>query len=536
MATIQLTEPYFYKAGKGGVSRVVGVESGAARVVRYGFTAPDTGASEVQLTLSGMALKAGQAIGLRFFITTDPESYANPGTDAPYLGSLTFQSGYTQAAASAKTLLLPGQTYYLWIFPAVRVYGWYGWALEEATLRTQGGSCSIPEARGGILGEEIPISLQVFAPFTHRLTWQFGESSGVIGENVEAACTWVPPVTLASQIPNSTSGIATITCQTLDGENLIGSRSVYIALSVPETAVPTVTAAWEDTAEAPAALGRLVQNVSKIAVEAQAAGSYGSTVVSTALTLNGKPYAGQLIADSGDIPLVLTVTDSRGRTAAWQETLTVHAYQVPAVKLTAHRCDAEGNPDEAGEYALVTAQGSVSPIAGNSALLYLTYGTGASRITLSAGEFTRSRIVAAPSVSTMKLSARVTDEFAAASDEMTLSVGFATVDFLDGGKGIAFGTSATKEGFTCSMDQDMCGHRLYNLGVPQSDTDAAPLSLALPWRGVLTDRDGAVQGLYRYGTGLLLHIGDAENALQLFFDGTALTARARLEGLWNGSN
>jgi hypothetical protein len=40
---------------------------------------------------------------------------------------------------------------------------------------------------------------------------------------------------------------------------------------------------------------------------------------------------------------------------------------------------------------------------------------------------------------------------------MILSIGYATMDFLRGGRGIAFGTVANEEGFHCAMDARFLG-------------------------------------------------------------------------------
>lgn len=533
MATIQLTDPYFYKAGSGGVTRVVGVESQKTRVVRYSFTAPSAGASHVDVAFDGFELSQGQAIALRWHITQDPDSYANPAVTDPYTGTLTFNAHLTAATGSADVLLLPGKTYYLWVFPAVMVWGWYSWILDAASLTTSGGSVSRVSASDGTLGGDISVAITRYAAFTHKVTWAFGAESGTIAEAAEEGCVWTPPLSLAAQIPNAASGLATITCFTYDGDTLIGQgQSVTVTLTVPGNVVPSLSAAWTDTTGAADRMGDPVQNISRLSVDVTAAGAYGSTIVSTSVKLAGKAYSGGVITTSGVQLLAVSVTDSRGRTTLWQRSLSVLAYSPPSLTLTAHRCDADGNADDAGEYAEITVTGSVTALTGNTAALTLTAGS-AYTPAVSPGSISYSVIVAAPSTSTLDITAVLTDALATAKRTMVLSVGYATLDLLAGGRGIAFGTSASKEGFTCAMDTDMSGKRLYNLGSPQSDADAAPMSIALPYRGSITDRDSALQGVYRYGSGILVHLGDSSNALQLQLTGSTLTTRMRLNGTWS---
>ena len=67
-------------------------------------------------------------------------------------------------------------------------------------------------------------------------------------------------------------------------------------------------------------------------------------------------------------------------------------------------------------------------------------------------------IVPAPSVTSPRFTATVTDGVGGtAAAEFRLSIGYATLDFLAGGKGIAFGTTATEEGFVCAMPAKFLG-------------------------------------------------------------------------------
>lgn len=551
MAVITLTDPLFYKAGVSGKTRVVGYESSATRVVRYAFTAPEVGASQVELCFRGLSLGSGQAIALRYHITTDPEACADPSPGAAYTGTLTMNAAGTEATAQASLLLLPSTTYYLWVFPGVEVFGWYSWILEEATLTTSGGSCSSPSLSASALdlGQTLTISTNRLAAFTHTLTWRFGDASGTIAQDVTDSCTWVPPVSLAAQVPNGVCGTAVITCQTYHQDTRIGEpQSITVTLQVPESVVPWVQGEWQDTTGAAGVFGGPVQQVSRLEVAVTAQGSYGSTIVSRSVTLEGRAYTGGILTAAGEQTLTVTVTDSRGRIGVFETVLTVLAYTVPSLTLTAHRCDSAGNADDTGEYAAITVTGEVSTLSGNTAALTVTADQSYTP-EISPGQVEYTQVVPAPSVAAMTITAVLTDALCSLRRSMVLSVGYATMDFLAGGKGIAFGATATKEGFTCAMDTDMSGKRLYNLPLPQTAWDAAPRAVALPLLGTLT-ADAAeltAQGLflipgdYGYDTGgitsgQLVLLGDPEEAaLQLVCDFAADTVKLRTcwAGQWN---
>ena len=120
MENITLTSPVFYKNGKAGVSAVVGYESSSNRVARYTFTAPAGGATAVSLAFSGNWTGRGEKPKLAFYIGTDPDSHADAGQGSEATGQLTLQADYLSYAGSAEILLLPGVTYYVWLFPTTK--------------------------------------------------------------------------------------------------------------------------------------------------------------------------------------------------------------------------------------------------------------------------------------------------------------------------------------------------------------------------------------------------------------------------------
>ena len=303
------------------------------------------------------------------------------------------------------------------------------------------------------MGEALAIATnRASAAFTHTLTYRFGSASGTIGENVGDSVSWTPSLELARQIPNGTSGTAVISCVTyLDGK-AIGTKEVTVVLTVPASIVPTASATWEDTSGAFSKVGAPVQNISKLRWDVAGTGSYGSTIVSAAVTLKGKAYSGGILTDAGAIPVKIAVTDSRGRVGIAEDTLTVAAYAPPSLTLSASRCLEDGTADEAGDHAKVTVSGFVTQVNGqNAAELQVSWGGGAETVDPGVGQIAWERIVPADPDTTAQISATLSDKLASTAKSMVLSTGYATLDLLAGGKGIAFGKAATKEGFECAM-------------------------------------------------------------------------------------
>ena len=77
--------------------------------------------------------------------------------------------------------------------------------------------------------------------FTHDLTYSFGGSTGTIATGVGASYAWTVP-DLVAKIPNATKGTCTVTCKTLNGTTVVGTKTVTLTLTVPGASTPTVSA------------------------------------------------------------------------------------------------------------------------------------------------------------------------------------------------------------------------------------------------------------------------------------------------------
>ena len=455
MSQIQLTDPVFYKNGEPGHSKVVGFESQVTRVVRYTLKAPAMGATAVELLFDGVSKGAGIDNFIRFAITTDPESHKTAGEAASYAGTLSINLGAYIARGQAQVRLAPEVTYYLWLFPGRNAWGWYYWP-ATGTVTTSGFSEGVPEAADGLLGQPLPITIHSSPDYTHTLTWQLGSLSGTIGENLGDAATWTPPLALAEAIPGSASGSCTITCVSYhNGVQVGAAQSTRITLTVPAELAPQVSVTVTDPTAA-ASFGCYLGNISKLELSVTTSLFYGATASATAITLDGKPYAGATL-EAGDHILTVAVTDSRGLTGSWEKAISVTAYTPPQVEVHGSRCRADGTPDDTGDHALVTIRISVTALPGNTASLTLTYGKTAQDIPVEVGAFETTKCIPADPNETLHIKARVEDSIKGVTRSMTLSTGYPTMEFYAGGKGIAFGKVADSEGFHCAMDAVFSG-------------------------------------------------------------------------------
>lgn len=463
---IVLTNPVFYNNGTSGASGVVGYESRHNRVVRYNLSSPDIGANKIDLSFTGNWEGAGTLPNtLYFFVGTDPNDHENAGSTSAKTGELTRKSGTYEYYGSVGILLMPNTTYYVWVFPSSTTFGWLYWGKNtgDALVETYGGAISTVATGSATLGQTVSLSvIKYVSDYTHTIKYTIGSQSGTICTKSSATSVqWTPSVDLAWQIKNSEQAAADLTVETYKGGTLIGTmQGVKFNLIVPQNVVPSVSATFEDPSNGHSVFGVHVQNVSYFIVSPMASGTYGSTIQKTEVLLNGESYSGGVVLTSGSLELRVVTTDSRGRTAAWATHVDVVEYNYPTASISASRCDEDGTPNETGEYANVTISAKTFNVNGrNEANATLNYGQQTQNVQVPIGTRDVVVIVPAPSVSAMQISVSVTDLLgSSALAIMTLSVGYATLDFLAGGKGIAFGTTAKKLGFTCAMDAEFTGN------------------------------------------------------------------------------
>ena len=246
--------------------------------------------------------------------------------------------------------------------------GGSGWSVngsQNVTLRTipRTSSISMPATTMGS-ANNITIT-RASSSFTHTLTYSFGSSTGTIAtKTTSTSVSWTPPTSLASQIPNSTSGTCTLTCYTYNGNSLVGTSTTTVTLSVPASIKPTITGitATREDGTVPSSWGIYVQTKSKVTLAITgAAGAGGSTISSYSITGGGLSYTASSVTTgflntSGSITFTGKVCDSRGR---WSDestvTIEVVAYSAPRfTSYSTQRCTSAGASSSNGTYAKST--------------------------------------------------------------------------------------------------------------------------------------------------------------------------------------
>lgn len=333
------------------------------------------------------------------------------------------------------------------------------------------------------LGQILAITLnRASTAFTHVLSYSFGGASGTIATSVATSYDWTVPLSLASQIPNATSGTGTITCKTYNGSTLIGTKSIAFTAAVPTSVVPTInTVNISEAVTDPAIATKFnayVQNKSKLAVVTTAAGTYGSTIQSYKVTIKdssdnllatyfGANITTNEISVSGTVKVGVSITDSRGRSASVVQSVAVLAYTPPKITtFTAIRANADGTENYEGQYVKFTLKLDIAAVNNLNdkyyEIVYRQKGTTAWTVATSStsvysvdGTYI-SGAVFSPDYG-YDVGLNVYDFFTSASAQRDIPTAFTIMDFRSTGKGIAFGKVSEKDAMEIALDVELTG-------------------------------------------------------------------------------
>ena len=328
------------------------------------------------------------------------------------------------------------------------------------------------------MGASITINMsRASSSFDHTLTYKFGSATGTIGSDLATSKAWTVPLSLASQIPNGTSGTCTITCKTYNGSTLIGTKTVSFTAKVPSSVVPSISSLTvaEGVSGLATQFGAYIQNESKLKVTISAAGSYSSTIKSYKTTIAGKSYTASsftssVITSSGNVTVSTTVTDSRGRTATKETTVSVLAYTAPKItKLSAARTN--GGVQVAMAF-------SIASLGSKNAKSYsLDYKpkTSDTWTNLASGSVysynsTQTFADSFSTESSYDLRLVLKDTFGEATALTEIPTAFTLLDFNASGKGIAFGKVSELDQMEIDMDMDIY-RNIYMGGLKRSNDE-----------------------------------------------------------------
>lgn len=245
---------------------------------------------------------------------------------------------------------------------------WFSGTVNLANIPRSSGIKSVTETE---LGQPITIIIdKKVDEFRHQVSWSVNGSDLVdLGSGHDTSMQFTVPIDYANRITNSDTGALDVRVRTYRGNEQIGN-DVYkrgIPIKVPSSIIPTLedVSVSERTAKLAEFIpvGNFIKDKSVMRVETNGAtGSYGSTIISTELTVDNlvvRATSGDFPANKeGNLEVTAKVTDSRGRTATKSKTIKVWDYYAP--KIIAFLANRTGNGTNKTIIATVAA--NVSPL------------------------------------------------------------------------------------------------------------------------------------------------------------------------------
>lgn len=259
---------------------------------------------------------------------------------------------------------------------------------KTLTLDTIPRASAVSAPSTGTLGTALKITIDRKSPsFSDKLYYKIGGNSAVQLTGYDGTAgtySWTPPVSLATNAPNSTQLVVTIITNTYNGSTYVGRSECAVTLSIPTSVVPSLTVSVTDpTGNKTKYTGYFLQLRSKIKVAITGTGAQGSTIKSYSIKVGWSAGSGTLYTASaasgttgllpyyGTVYITCAVTDSRGRTATKSLSYTVSKYSVPTISaISATRCTQNGTASRTGEYGKVTFTAAITPLSNKNTAAY----------------------------------------------------------------------------------------------------------------------------------------------------------------------
>lgn len=295
--------------------------------------------------------------------------------------------------------------------------------------------------------------------YTHDVTWKFG-SHDHTETGVATSKSYTIPASWLDAIPNSMTGTATITLVTKYNGVQIGqpvTAQITITANVPPT-YSDITYTYKGAAYSAGITGALIAGYSnmRIAVSGASAKNGASiaryefykgssllaSVNSSATSYN---YDTPLFTAAETTTFKVRITDSRGKTVeATSSSYTIKAYALPAfTAASVYRSNSSGDPTDDGTYIKITATAAATPAENSiTSLKYATKATNAGYWSADANIPTGA-ISGYSNTTSYDVRLTATDKLGNKSYKYyTVPTQAFTMDFKEGGKGVAFGKVA----------------------------------------------------------------------------------------------
>lgn len=327
---------------------------------------------------------------------------------------------------------------------------------------------STVSASNGTIGTSQNITItQQGSSFSYKHTLKYTVNgttgtiaSGLTGSSATITQAWTPPASIVPLYTDRKTYPCTITCETYSGSTLLGSKTVSITLTVPNSYAPDLSGSVTRTSGTyPSSFSGWVKGKTTPYFSYTATPKQNAAITKWEFTVNGvitsqtssatsKTFTGAAVTSG---TLKVKVTDSRGLTKEVSTSITVTDYSSPTItNLVMARADSGGNITAQGEYLKVTATVVITSLSStNTKTWKIQYKEQSSNTWIDADSGTLpgySESFSWVSASDIMDESKsydtrivITDYYGSVSGSSTVSTALSVMDFKANGFGVAFG-------------------------------------------------------------------------------------------------
>ena len=325
-----------------------------------------------------------------FTSNTAPSNYVWRG----YVQSTIYgDSGTSNIVISTSVSITSSGTYYVFITtdsgspldPFIRGANNVSCSITNET-KPDTPATSISVSNTMYMGSQTTISWAPYTSgYTYNISYKFtssGTQTTIVTGTTASSVAFTPPTSLGSLIPSTVSGTLTLYVDAFEGSTFKGQCSANFPLTIPTSGRnPTASSGWAAASCSQVASANVAgySTISASLTKASAISyKYGATASTIVATCNSQSRSfstssstaqsvslGTAIAGSNVV--TVTVTDSRGYTLVYQQTLNASAYSPPSfTSLSVIRCNSSANESTSGTYYAVTPNVSFTSVGTNS--------------------------------------------------------------------------------------------------------------------------------------------------------------------------
>ena len=331
---------------------------------------------------------------------------------------------------------------------------------------------TIKSITGGTIGSNMTVNVNKSSSSFSTSAWLHVNGSNwycVANKAADSSFTFKVPKELANHITNNTSATGKLVIRTYYGNQELGDDTWNVNLIVPEDMKITISDLALSTNTTVNGEQLWIKGKSKLGVNISTNhnNAYGASISQYRVSFNGNTFSSKsfwspVISSSGNLNVVATVIDTRGRSHIVTKTIYVEDYKSPKIEIMAYRCNEYGSKNDDGSYIKLAYEAYCSSLGGSNKytinINYKELGASSSTSLVSTSSALSSQHKRYTQVfnpeKAYEITATIQDQFEKAEFADKIPAAFVLLDFKEGGTGIGMGKMSSSD-YTIDLAMDI---------------------------------------------------------------------------------